>query len=541
MMIARMPAACHLAVTSARVTCRMSTRPVLAALAVLAAHGCGPVPVAGPRPPAQPRLVALIVIDQLPYWSFAEKRREATGGIARALREGRLYVGEHPSVAVITASSHAVLGTGAPPRVHGILANEWWRRDLGRELAAVDAPAGGYTTAALRVPGIADALAVGSPRAGAVAVALKARAALLPLGQAAGTPIWYDATRPGWATRGARPRWLDALERHAPVTPRIATPWQPRDAAWLARVAGIPDDAPGEIGTHGMDGTFPHAIDTAPEPARAVVATPLGNTLVVEGAIAALAGEMLGADAVPDFISVSFSAHDYVGHAWGQESWEAWDVWARLDADLERLFAAFDRAAGPGGWAAIVTSDHGAVPMPERSGQGSRHSYAEVETIAEAAAAGVLGPGDWIAAVRYPNLYLGAVPADRTGAVIDAIVAALRAVPWLADVERTDRYAGDCAALAAAARRWCLAVDPGTSGEVVFGPAHMVVLHESDEVTAAHHGSGYPYDLEVPLILIRPGLAPGAEDTRVSMLRVAPTLTHWLGVPAPAGAREPPL
>src|SRR5687768_9916331 len=164
--------------------------------------GCGPRSAATPGPAAgaAPRLVVLVVVDELPAWAFDARLGELRGGFATAVARGRRYVGEYPSAATSTAAGHATLGTGASPRDTGILANAWYRRDHAREIAAVEDPDGAWTTAALRVPGLADALAAAAPRARAVAVALKPRAALLPLGQRAGLAVWYDGATASWKT-----------------------------------------------------------------------------------------------------------------------------------------------------------------------------------------------------------------------------------------------------------------------------------------------------------------------------------------------------
>ena len=490
----------------------------------------------------RPRLVVLVVIDQLPAWAFAAKQPHLTGGIARAVREGVWYTGEYPSAATVTAAGHATLGTGASPRDTGILANDWWRRDVGRELAVVDDGAGGITTRELRVPGIADVLVVASPSSRAVGVALKPRAALLPLGQKAGLAFWYDPERLGWTSQGARPRWLDELERRHPIKPRLGYTWTPRDAQRLARLTGLGDDLPGELAMHRLGPTFPHVLGTADAPNKAIAATPLGNEIVLEAALAALDGESLGRDAVPDFLSVSFSAHDYIGHAWGHESWEAWDALERLDQSIAILFDELDRRVGRGHWSVIVTSDHGAAPLPERTGKGGRKTYADIEARAEEAARGVLGAGDWVAAVRYPSIYLAQMSDAQRARAIDAIVASLRALPWLSDVERRDKRVGDCSAMRGNAARWCWALDPATSGDIVFAPAPGFVVHEADEPIATHHGSLYAYDYQVPVLVMGPGFRGGHRvDAPVSMLRVTPTLAAWLGVPPPSAARAAKL
>src|SRR2546421_1207745 len=150
-------------------------------LATLAGRGAPVPPPAIPTPDTGTRLVVLLVVDQWPEWSFEQKRPELHGGFERLLAEGEWHVGRHPSAATLTAPGHALLGTGEPPVRSGILANEWWHRDLGRSLKAIEAEDGSITTKWLRIPGLGDAIAAAHNGGQAVAVSLKDRAAILPL------------------------------------------------------------------------------------------------------------------------------------------------------------------------------------------------------------------------------------------------------------------------------------------------------------------------------------------------------------------------
>jgi predicted AlkP superfamily pyrophosphatase or phosphodiesterase len=518
------------------------------ALAVLA--GCPGPRRPAPPPAAPPRLIVLVVIDQLPAWSFPAKAAAATDGIARLLGVGRHFTARYPYAATQTAPGHAALGTGAPPSVSGILSNEWWHRDQGREMRAADDPAGGSSAVWLRVDGLADVLTRGRHGAKAVGVALKDRSAILSLGHA-GLAVWYDDACPCFVSNAgdAAPPWLAALAAEHPIAPRLADPWIASDPDRLATLSGSPDDAPGELSIPGWTATFPHDLATAPVPAKAVVDTPLGDEIVVEAAIAAIRGEGLGADAAPDYLVVSFSAHDYVNHAFGPDSWESWDTWLALDRQIGDLLRALDAEVGAGEWAMILTSDHGGPELPERRQArgltGARFSYEDIATVAETAAATVAGEGDWIAAARYPTIYLtdaARALADETrAALIDAVVSAVAAMPGIDRATPTAALTGDCARFSGDDRALCLSIDPERSGEIIYDPAEGSVIHKDDWVDAISHGSLHDYDREVPLVLVGPGVTPGDAADLVSPLQVAPTIARFLGVAAPSGATEPAL
>jgi arylsulfatase A-like enzyme len=517
-----------------------------AALAALTA-GCGAPtrPVAEAVPPSRAaRLVVLLVIDQWPEWAFEHKRPALTGGLDRLLREGEWYVGEHPSAATLTAPSHALLGTGQPPERSGIIANEWWHRDIERQLKAVEAEDGAPTSRWLRVPGLGDAIAAAGKGGKAVSVSLKDRAAILPLGHA-GTAIWYDPKAIAWTSLAPTP-WLAAWNTSHPIAAHLHGVWTalPETPA-LARIA---DDAPGEIGGKGFGATFPHALADLRRPADAVFATPLGNELVFDTATEAIDREQLGADDHADLLVVSLSAHDYVGHFWGQESWEAWDTLLRLDRRLASFLAELDRRVGADRWALLATSDHGGSPMPDPA-RGGRISFAQIADAANRAAIVELGPGDWIANARYPNVYLTRAALARKprelAIALTKIVYALRSFPGLARVEKAASVWGHCETRTGDTAALCRALDRERSGEVIYLPAAGWVLQEADDPVATGHGSLHAYDRQVPVIVAPPGRTAHAARAApwgpsFAMTEIAATLAGWLGVPAPSTLPSPP-
>jgi predicted AlkP superfamily pyrophosphatase or phosphodiesterase len=555
MTLARPSAAARSAATAAAARSAATAAAAAAvALALLAGAACSPPPAArrttpvarkakAPAPIATPpRLVVLLIIDQLPAWAFTQKRTQLTRGFDRLLREGEWHTGEHPSAATITAPGHAVISTGEPPATSGILANEWYRRAQDRVLTSIQDPdaTGVASTRWLRVPGIADAIAAAGTGAKAVSVSLKDRAAILSLGRS-GLPIWYDRKAVAWTSNAPLPAWLAEHNRKAPIGARLKDRWTADDPRRLAALSGTTDDQDGETGERGLGPTFPHDLAATKDPAYALMASPSGNQIIFDAALAAIKGEDLGQDKSADLLVLSFSAHDYVGHGWGHESWEAWDMMLRLDAGLGRFLESLDEKVGADQWAMLVTSDHGASPLPERAG-GGRITFESIRDSANRAASTVLGLGDWIADAKYPNVYLSAAARARTARdqqrAIGKIVYALRSFPGLSRVERTMDVAGNCDQRTGDAFLICLALDPAESGEVFYMPARGWIMQEVAEPHATSHSSIHAYDREVPLILVPPDRkahAPLAapSETKIQMVRVPIILARWLGVEPP--------
>jgi len=497
-----------------------------------------PAPPAVPSVETKPRLVVLLVIDQFPEWSFELKRPELRHGFARLLADGEWHVGRHPSAATLTASGHALLGTGQPPARSGIIANEWWSRELERVVKPTEDEHGHTTTQWLRVPALGDAIAAAHTGAKAVAVSLKSRASILPLGHH-GLPIYLDEHTTTWTTHGPAPAWLADYARTHPIEPAVWTPLETTKT-----VADVPDDQPGETGGHGFGATFPHDPRTTKHPAHTVFTMPLGNEIVLDTALAAIDHEQLGRDRIPDLLVISLSAHDYIAHAWGHESWEMWDSELRLDASLDKFLDALDREIGKNKWAMIVTSDHGGSPLPDRVG-GGRYTFEQLQAAANQAASAVLGAGTWIASAHYPFVYFTkearAQDPKELANAIKKVVFALRAFPGLERVDRVDSVAGHCETRRGDDRALCLAFDPERSGEIFYMPASGWVMEEDDERLATAHGSLHDYDRLVPAILLplprTRHAAPAAPGPEIEMTAIAPLLASWLGVQNPAALR----
>ena len=497
-------------------------------------------------PSDRPHLVVLLVIDQLPAWAFAAKRSALTGGFDRLLREGEWHTGQYPSPATLSSPGHALLGTGEPPASSGILANEWWDRPQGRMVRSVEDPIAGVSAHWLRVPGLGDSIAAARTGAKAVSVSLTDRAAILPLGHA-GTAIWYDKAAIAFTSNAPLP-WLADHARTHPISAHLQDVWTPLDRAKLAELAGVTDDEPGEVGERGFGPSFPHALADTKDPADAVFAAPIGNELVLETALAAIDGEHLGSDAAADLLVISLSAHDDVGHGWGHESWEAWDMMLRLDEQLGRFLASLDAKVGANKWTMIVTSDHGASPMPERL-HGGRITFESLIDAANRAASTELGAGSWIASAKYPTIFLTAAangkPAKDRALVFKKILLALRSYPGIERAGRTADFAGHCDKRTGEALAICLMLDPARSGELFYVPRAGWIFETEAEPLATSSGSLQPSDREVPVILAAPGRhahPPLAlpDAATIAMVQIAPILAHWLAVTAPTELPRPP-
>lgn len=536
------------------------------------AAACSGAPRAGQAQPPRPapRLVVLVVIDQLPSWSFAKLAPTLRGGLRRLLDRGVYVPAMHiPYGIPLTAPGHATLATGAPPAVHGVIGNGWYRRERERvEDADFDAAAPifrlapgagertmqpGSSSAALRVPGLAEALRAGTEGRGqSVAIGLKARAACFVAGQRPDEVQFFEPEAGGMTTStfyaSEVPPYLVAAADRTPLASYLTARWEPLDAGALREVTGIEDAAPGEGGEYQIGEVFPHLVAHGSPPGKALILTPFGDRLVLDAARDAVIRRGLGADAQPDLLALSLNSHDYTGHSFGQLSWEQVDLLWRLDRSLGELWDFLDQRVGADGYAVVLTSDHGSTPLVERgSNPGARRiPPKEIVAAAESAFDAVAGAGDWVANLSSNNLYLTqagrALPDELRARALAAAARALAQVPGIAAAGVTAEILGAAPGQCEGApveRAMCLSAAPGQHGElyIAVAPGSLVTTY----VTGTHHDALSDDNRQVPLLVMAPGVAPRLVSERVESLQVAPTVAALLGVAPPAAAKAPAL
>lgn len=349
---------------------------LLAALLVLSAL---------PASARAPKLTLFISVDALGSDLLLRNRPRLTGGLGRLLDAGAFYpYARYAYAEARTAPGHATLATGANPWRHGIVDNDVHDRATNQSvpaytdpahtlLDAVTAPASDTSPANLMAETLADRLRVSTQSRGkVVALSFKARAAI-PLAGRQGQAWWFDEATGKLVTSTwyakAVPAWMQALNARKLADTAFGKTWEllrPR-----AEYTGEDDRAAEPPNPYGMGRTFPHALHgglEAPGPAsyRVFAVSPRSHDLLVQAAKAALEGEGLGKDDVPDLLAVSFSGTDAVFHAFGPSSWEMQDTLLRLDQALGELITAAERAAG--GRANLVialSADHGGAEIPE--------------------------------------------------------------------------------------------------------------------------------------------------------------------------------
>ncbi len=327
-----------------------------------------------------------IVVDQLAAWIASERWPElpADGGFARLRREG-LYVRElrYDHASTDTAPGHSALYTGEVPRESGIVTNDLVVSDKGDTVSiladeqndllvagGMTKPKHGASLARLQGDTLADVLRARDPDAAIYGLSLKDRGALFGAGRTPTLALWFDPGEEAFvsstAFAQALPEWVVPVGGRDAVRAAYTSVGQAtRSRAGSRHTRSTPDPQPGEgdlgkVGAQpGLGIAFPHAMPNA----KTMRATPVGDRLLLQVALAAIAHAAPAPH--PTLLAISFSSNDYVGHTFGPDSWEAWDELRQLDRRLAELLSALDAAFGKDSYAVMLTGDHGIGAIPE--------------------------------------------------------------------------------------------------------------------------------------------------------------------------------
>ncbi|MFQ3581159.1 alkaline phosphatase family protein [Chloracidobacterium validum] len=513
--------------------------------------------------PASPayRLVVGIVVDQLRA-DYLERFADlfSSKGFNRLKTKGAYFTNAHYLHAcTYTAPGHGVVMTGSVPAVDGIIGNKWYDRETGKSVESItdDTTAGvpegkGASPSRLLVSTLGDELksATGG-QSKVIGISLKNRAAILPAGRAADAAYWFDSKRGQMQTSTyymkELPTWVASFNNRRLPDQWFGKAWEkllPESA--YARCDA--DDVPYEGRFAGGGSSFPHVVGRGDRPnARfydEFTMTPWANDFLVDFAAAAIEHEKLGGDAIPDVLSISFSANDILGHAFGPNSHEVLDMTVRTDQTLARLLDLIDQKVGLDQTLVILTSDHGVSPVPEYAQRqrlsSQRVSFEKIAVAIKRALDARFGAGQWFAGFSAESVYfdlktLAEKKLDRSEVERVAAEAALTVNGVAAAFTRTQILSGGLPRTTLA-QRVQMAFHPQRSGDVFLVPEPFCFFSEEEYTSATTHGTPYPYDTHVPVILMGRGLRPGRYLTEASPSDIAPTLTMLLGVMMPNGA-----
>jgi hypothetical protein len=490
---------------------------------------------ASPAPdPNRPGLVVLVVVDQLRSDLLDKYADLFSGGFKRLHDEGRVFTkAAHDHAGTSTAPGHASLSTGVYPSRHGIIGNLWLERP-GAQWVPVEniddttvkivgvAEARGASPAHLMRPGLAEWIVSANPRSKIASVSGKDRGAIQPAAHVRSAYVyWFEGAFGRFVTstyyRNSDPDWVTAYHTGKLQAHRSETSWD------LSRPVSAFAKANRDTADNEFDGVhtfFPHTF--AGEAGDAPFWLWWENTPYVDKATIEMAETMvtaleLGRDDAPDFLNVSVSATDRIGHRFGPNSREQLDNLLRLDRALGDFFEFLDGSVGKGRWTMTLSADHGVLDAPEDLV--ARGEYGHRLTAAESA--------------KLDSLRARADSAPNKSIAARELAAGLEKLPIIADAWTHEELAR--AQTDSFARLQQRSMFPGRMAGRFSRQG--VEFRYRPGIYGAPRGSGhgqmYWYDRHVPMIFMGPGIRASRDSSRAATVDFAPTVASLLGIPYP--------
>ncbi|MGA2824071.1 MAG: alkaline phosphatase PafA [Bacteroidales bacterium] len=506
----------------------------------------------------QPRLIIGIVVDQMRYdylYRFYDQYTEK--GFKRLLNEGMNFTfTQYNYIPTFTGPGHSSIYTGTTPYYHGIISNDWYDKKLKKTIYCVkdtdvkavgaDNTEGQMSPKNLLGTTMTDQLRMSNNGHSRVfSISLKDRAAILPGGHMANAAYWYDGKSGNFISSTyyikELPAWVnDFNERKLPAM-LMNSGWQlDSDKNYET---SLPDNGPGEedIFREGKT-TFPHQFTKLSDTLKRerIKDTPFGNELLTDFLTELLKNEKPGQSKYCDFLAVSFSSTDYVGHAYGPNSMEVMDTYLKLDRQIARILDTLDRCVGKNNYLLFLTADHGVKPNSayletNRIDAGHDMTRSIREQLLEFCKS-QFGTPLIIEAMQDNQIYLNHLLLDSLKINIKEIDSKLISFmrvnfPFMGLILTKEELI-----TRTPARSMNSFILNGfnirRSGDILFDLIQNYLTSGYEEKGTTHESS-YDYDTHVPLIFFGWHIEKGESNREVFVEDIAPTITNLIHIQEP--------
>lgn len=511
----------------------------------------------------KPKLILAITVDglrgDLPYRLHDRFGRD---GFRALMDRGVLYTNAHYLHSTnFTAVGHATLFTGGNSAQHGMAGNDWHDHETGQRVYCVEddrhtiigrEPKAhqGTSPRNLTSSTYGDELVLATNgRSRVFSVSIKDRGAILPAGRL-GKAFWYSSGTGEFVSStyyyDDHPSWVAEWNEAKHADRYMGEAWE------LLREESVyvfadPDDRASERPYKHLGNVFPHQLGgEQPEDFYAALRfTPMGDQLTLDFAKELLTQEDVGQGEATDMLAISFSATDYIQHAFGPNSLEAEENLLRLDRTLAELFDFIDEEVGLDRTLIVLSSDHGFDETPEHKremGFAAGRHYPDdfVEQTNAALQERYDSEEPFVVAFWNPSLYLDRGTIEKldleAAEVEQALAEEILEVPGMAlAMTRTDLLSGTITDNPIM-RRVQRAFHPKRSGDVLVVQDQFWYLYPNAEQFAAMHGSPYAYDTYVPIIVAGPGISHQTVSRSVAPEDIAATVAAYMGTKPPSGS-----
>lgn len=505
---------------------------------------------------AKPKLVVGLVVDQM-RWDYLYRYSSlyGAGGFKRLIREG--FTAENtliPYMPTYTAVGHSCIYTGSVPAISGIVGNNWFDKAANKFVYCTDdstvstvgnnGKAGKMSPANLWTTTITDELRLSNNfKSKVIGIALKDRGAILPAGHSANAAYWYDGGK--WISSThymtALPDWVNQFNDKDVAGKYMSSDWNtllPMEKYSLS----TEDDKPYENTIKGEKTvTFPHKLSAieAGNKYESFRTTPFANTFTFDFAKAAIESEKLGKGTVTDFLAVSISSTDYVGHSFGPNSIEIEDTYLRLDKDIENFLIYLDTKVGKGNYTLFLSADHGVAHVPaflaEHKIPGGTFEDADILKDLNKQIEEKFGVKNGVKTVMNYQVYINDKNIlDQNKSVAEVkqfVIASLKQKDFIINAFELEKTLET--SLPAPQREMMVnGYNPKRSGDIEF-TFKSGYFDGSGKGTT--HGLWNPYDAHIPCVFFGWGVVPGKTNRETYMTDIAATLAAMLRIQMPSG------
>ncbi|MCG8412253.1 MAG: alkaline phosphatase family protein [Bacteroidales bacterium] len=511
-----------------------------------------------------PKLVVGIVIEQmrhemlLRYWeSFGEN------GFKRIINNGVLCSQAHCNYLITqNGPGHASIVTGTNPSDHGIVSDNWYNKLNNRIVGCANDPKfyfengkliKNYSPQNIICSTLGDEMKLANnSRSKVVAISLNPVSSVISGGKLANYAFWFNVADGTWQTGSyysdSLPLWVDDFNNKGFQDIYMDKNWASMHSLSDNYKNSLPDDNNFELGFENYRHTFPYDLSYLKKRSgdyKYLKYSPYGNTFTKDFAISAIVNEKLGKDQYPDFLSLSFSASNYVGQLFGPRSVEFEDVFLRLDKDLEHLINFLDKEVGLDNVLIYVTSDRGVADVPEylmyKKQNAGIFDGAKAVTLLNSYLSVLHKDGEWIKSYYSRQIYFNQSLIDETGVDLFELqqnVASFmvqfngvaNAFPGLT-INSTSFQSG-------VNQRVQNTYNQKRSGDVIVNLEPGWIEKNGK---ATNSGSAYAYDTHVPLIWFGWKTQQKHLDKSVEVIDIAPTISWILNITAPNSATGKPI
>lgn len=500
----------------------------------------------------RPKLVVGIVVDQMKMeYLYRFSDDFSSKGFKLLMQDGYTFHNMHYNyMPTYTGPGHASIYTGATPTIHGIVANEWFSKLLGTEIyctedASVKIVGNGTKSEGEMSPKnllsttITDELRLATNfRGKVIGLSLKDRGAILPAGHFANWAFWFSKTGSFISSDfygSTLPNWVDQFNQEKIYESYVQKGWHLLKPETTYNES-LPDQNAYEGKLNGIQSVFPYDLKKiySKNPAELIRETPYGNDYLTEFAIRTIENESLGSDEFPDFLTLSFSSPDYVGHQFGPRSREVQDNYLRLDQNMAFFLEYLDKKVGKGNYLIFLTADHGGA---ENTSFLKENKYAVNNVLPKDIRNGLKEHSiksfgvDLVLNYSNFNLYLNKENIKKNGLDLTKVKQSFK--DYLLNQQQVKSVYTDDEIANSGQNDYflnCIAngYDIKQNGDLVILDKPGFIQYGS---TGTSHGTPYSYDTHVPLLFYGWKIKKGEGFGKKSITQIAPTLSQLLKIP----------